>query len=138
MLDHMATFDSTTWMPPAMDQQAKDYWAAEHPDDPHAAAAAAWESWAAQQADPDPATNPTVRSVTTGAQSVTYDGPTTPAGQAMARARWHRARARAYSAEVGPTYDVDLRREVDEVTYDSPPLGPTQPYQINLPGGVVP
>lgn len=128
-------FDVTTWMPPGMDQTAKDYWAAQHPNDPHMAAAAAWESWAASNPeDIASGTGVGVKSVSTGAQSVTYDGPRTVFAQSMERARWHRARARATSVDVGPQYAAEWRSgERDEVTYDSPPMPPTLPGQVNLP-----
>jgi len=130
--------DFTVWMPAGMDPAEKAGWAEYAPDDPHLAAALAWESWAAQQ-DADPAAGGgAVRSVSTGAQSVTYDGPRTGYGAAMERARWHRARARAYSAEVGPTYGVgpwatDPENGATIAVYDSPAIPPTLPHQINLP-----
>lgn len=128
-------FDVTTWMPPGMDQTAKDYWAAQYPDDPHMAAAAAWESWAASNPeDIASGTGAGVRTVSTGAQSVTYDGPRTVFAQSMERARWHRARARVYSTEVGPQFAREaVAPERDEVTYDSPPMPPTRPWEVNLP-----
>ena len=112
----MATFDSTTWMPPNMDQAAKDYWAALYPDDPHAAAAAAWESYAATLE----ATG-AVDSVQTGAQSIRYAGASSPAMEAAKRATWHRARSRVRSVEVGPTLEWGYIEGAQVIeTYDSP------------------
>jgi hypothetical protein len=60
---------------------AAAWWA----DDPHRAAALMWESYAATL-DPEPS----VASVTTGAQSVVYSGGGGGAfGKASARAAWH-------------------------------------------------
>lgn len=132
--------DVTTWMPAGMSSDEKQEHADAHPDDPHAAAAAAWESWAAQQQE-DEATAALagVRSVSTGAQSVTYDGPRTASGRAAQRAAWHRARARVYSAQVGPSFQIGhpLKDPEDAgtiPTYYSPPIPPTQPDEVNLPG----
>lgn len=136
--------DWTGWMPADMPQDEKDHWAQAYPDDPHGAAAAAWESWAATLQDDEAGmANAGVRSVSTGAQSVTYDGPRTASGQAAQRARWHRARSRPYSVDVGPTFGVYLpgRYPGDYgtiPTYISPPMPPTEAQQVNLPQGVVP
>lgn len=111
-------FDVTTWMPPGMDQTAKDYWAAEHPDDPHMAAAAAWESWAATLA-----AEPGVDSIQTGAQSIRYARTQSAYSDASARARWHRARSRVRSVESGPLVEwgyLDVEAEQVIETYDSP------------------
>jgi hypothetical protein len=133
--------DYTAWMPTAMPPEEKQEHADAWPDDPHMAAAVAWESWAAQQQE-DEATAATagIRSISTGAQSVTYDGPRTASGRASARAVWHRARARAYSVDVGPTFQVgrspwagDDEEGTVIQTYPSPPIPPTQPWQVNVP-----
>lgn len=134
--------DSTTWMPKGMDPVEKQEHADAWPDDPHAAAAAAWESWAAQQQeDETTAALAGVRSVSTGAQSITYDGPRTASGKAAQRAAWHRARARVYSVEVGPTFQVRRTfKDPEDVgiidTYYSPPIPPTAPDEVNLPGAL--
>jgi len=54
--------------------------------DPHLAAALMWEAYAAMLP-----MEPAVRSVSTGAQSVTYDTGWT--GRALAKAAWHRSMA---------------------------------------------
>lgn len=123
-----------------MDPAEKLQWQAAAPDDPHMAAALAWESWAAQQ-DPSDASTQRPRSVSTGAQSVTYDGPSSTYGAAMERAKFHRARARAYSAELGPTYGPGWGADPDEQyldVYGSPAMPPTLPHQMNLPAGPTP
>ena len=101
--------DATLWMPSGMDDGEKAEHDAAFPGDPHGAAAAAWESWAAYlagvEASSETAT-PTggVRSVSTGAQSVTFDGPVTAIARAREQAAWHRARSNAESAPVGPEF----------------------------------
>lgn len=94
--------DPINWMPEEMDPADKQAFTDEHPDDPHAAAAAAWESWAAvMPLDPTEG----VASVSTGAQSVSYrSGGGGPRGVALARADWHRTRARVKSVAVGNQY----------------------------------
>lgn len=101
--------DATLWMPSGMDQYARAEYVELYPDDPHMQAAAAWEDWAAQQDDPDP--SGMVQSMSTGVQSVTYAGPRSARGQALERAAWHRARARAYSQPVGPEYATASERD---------------------------
>lgn len=91
--------DVTRWMPPGMDRAEQEVWAAAAPGDPHLAAALAWESWAAQAAD---APGDGVVSVSTGSQTVSYGGPRSEQGRAAERARWHRARAKIYSAPMLP------------------------------------
>lgn len=112
--------DATLWMPSGMDSYTKQEHVDAHPDDPHAAAAAAWEDWAAQQEDPDPST--TVASLNTGVQSVTYAGPRSVRAQALERAAWHRARTAVTSVTVGPSFAVadeaDYRID-DDTTLDS-------------------
>lgn len=98
--------DGSLWMPAGMDEYARQEHVDAHPDDPHAAAAAAWEDWAAQQEDPDPTTAPVIGSMSTGVQSVSYSGARTVKDQALERAAFHRARARVYSAPVGPEFDL--------------------------------
>lgn len=102
--------DATLWMPAGMDDGEKAEHAAANPDDPHGAAADAWESWASQveanAASSETATvDQIVQSVTTGAQSVTYAQGRTITSQALERATWHRARARAYTVQVGPEHE---------------------------------
>ena len=104
------------WMPPGMTEDEKDSWTEAHPDDPHAAAAAAWESWAAQM---DTSALDGASAVSTGAQTVSYaKGGAGAWSQAMSRADWHRARARVKSPKVGPshvygTLEVDTDRDTD-------------------------
>lgn len=95
--------DVTTWMPQGMDEYERQAYADQYPDNPHGAAAAAWEDWAAQLDDPDPSTA-RVQSLSTGVQTVTYRAAGSARSQALERARWHRARASAYSVAVGPRY----------------------------------
>lgn len=73
--------------------------------DPHLAAALMWEAYAAQLPQ-----EPSVQSVQTGVQSVTYAQPW--AGPALARAEWHRSLA-------GNLVSVPLR-----VAAPGPPVPP--------------
>lgn len=94
--------DPIDWMPEGMDPADKQEYLDAHPDDPHAAAAEAWEAWAASM---EPTGADGVRSVSTGAQSVTYEGNGSGAyGVALSRANWHRTRARVKSVPVGNAY----------------------------------
>ena len=104
----MGVLDPTSWMPAGMPTGDKDDIAAAYPGDPHAAAAVAWEVWAATVQDDGTVG---VQSVTTGAQTVTYAGSSGSGvvGDALRRAAWHRSRARVRSVEVGPTSDVEAR-----------------------------
>lgn len=125
--------DFTTWMPPDLSPEEKAHWAEQYPDDPHAAAAAAWESYAATL----PATAG-VDSVSTGAQSVKYARASSPAADAAARAAMHRARSKVGSVPVAPVvryaYPLGLDAEPAViVTYESPPMPPTLPTEVNLP-----
>lgn len=106
----MTVLSAQAWMPDGMLQADKDALAAAHPDDPHLAAALAWEAWAAagagvpagQQQGSLGAT-----SVSTGAQSVSYAdgyGPG-PVGEALRRGAWHRSRAKARSVDLAPLYE---------------------------------
>lgn len=89
----MVDFDVTKWMPSGMEQSEKDAYARRWPNDPHRAAAQAWEDWAARM---DVA--PVIMTASTGAQNVSYAPDGHSAFQdANARARWHRARCKAYS-----------------------------------------
>lgn len=101
--------DATLWMPSGMGAEEKADHDTAHPGDPHGAAAAAWESWAAylagleassETAGPDVG----VRSVSTGAQSVTFDGAVTMRARAQEQAAWHRARSVAESVPAGPQF----------------------------------
>lgn len=103
--------DATLWMPKGMDDGEKQEHADAHVGDPHAAAADAWESWAAQLAGAEAtgvATDVTqeVASVSTGAQSVSYANgrSTSPSSQARVQAAWHRARSVAESVPAGPQF----------------------------------
>lgn len=108
-----------TWMPPSLSDDEKQAWSDANPNDGHAAAAGAWESYAATL----PA-EPVVAAVSTGAQSVQYRGGGTDAAAAMERANWHRARSRAASVNVSEAYGYGW--EADERTidvYDAPAVG---------------
>ena len=89
--------DATLWMPSGMDDGEKAEHDANHPGDPHGAAADAWESWTAQLTAAEATgaagdVTQTVASVSTGAQSVSYAGQSiSPASQARTQAAWHRA-----------------------------------------------
>lgn len=103
--------DATLWMPSGMDAEEKTEHDTAHPGDPHGAAAAAWESWAAQLNAAEATgvagdVTQTVASVSTGAQSVSYaqGQSVTPSSQARTQAAWHRARSKAESVPVGPQH----------------------------------
>lgn len=88
--------DFLSWMPPDMPVEEKEAWARAHPGDPHAAAAAAWDSQAATLA-----AIPAVTSAGTGRQSVVYAaGGSSAFQQAQDRANWHRARSKPRSIHV--------------------------------------
>lgn len=96
------------WMPVDMLTSDKQQFAARHPQDPHRAAADAWEAWSATL--PVATTGSDATSVSTGAQSVSLSGLGVASG-AMGRANYHRARARVRSVRVGPahtTHDVGV------------------------------
>lgn len=95
----MSVRDPKAWMPKDMLDADKDYFTTLHPTDPHAAAAAAWEAWAATL-DADP----TVEKVQTGAQAVWYGKGGSASAAAWDRASFHRARAKVVSVPVGPQY----------------------------------
>jgi hypothetical protein len=93
------------WFPVGLPDDVKDRISAAHPDDPHMAAAMAWEAWAATLAASGDAPLSGVTSVSTGSQSVSYGGRGHGAiASALDRASWHRSRARVYSVPVGPTF----------------------------------
>lgn len=115
------------WMPPSLSPEEKDGFAAAFPNDPHGAAAAAWESYAATL----PA-EAAVTGVSTGAQSITYAKGSSPFADAQARADFHRARSCPYTTPVGGDYakghveDPDLFDGGVIETYPSlPMMGPT-------------
>lgn len=123
---------STNWMPPGMDPAEKDQFAADYRD-PHMAAAKAWESWAASLA-----AEPSVQSVSTGAQAITYRAGSSPFDVAMERANWHRARTKVASAQVGPKFAfgwVEDERMI--ATYESAPLPLIGAAQVQLPERLV-
>lgn len=124
---------SLAWMPKGMDPAEKQAIADSY-DDPHMAAAIAWETWAAQM---DAEGN--VTSINTGAQSITYAKGSSPFTVAMERATWHRNRATVRSVNVGEHYRYGWthHRERDQQTYDSAPIPPTGIAQFNLPSGTV-
>lgn len=66
--------------------------------DDHLAAALAWEHYAATGAGGAEQTAPDVTSVTTGSQTITYQGEGTRVAAALKRAAHHRARSRPYTA----------------------------------------
>lgn len=102
----MSVRDPKAWMPAEMLDSDKDYFISLSPNDPHMAAAFAWEAWAATLE-----AKPVVQSVSTGAQSATYAKGYSPYTNAMERATWHRSRAKVKSVPVGPHY-------VDTASYD--------------------
>lgn len=98
----MSVRDPRSWMPAEMLTADKNYFLSLHPDDPHAAAAEAWEAWASTLPDGQ---DSLVQSVTTGAQSITYvAGGASPLKNAQARAIYHRSRSNITSVIVGPNY----------------------------------
>ena len=101
--------DATKLMPSQLDNAVKDELAALYPDDPHRAAAEAWEQYAAMlDAEPE------LASVSTGQQSVSYAVGSSSYSAAMKRATFHRSRARARSVQVAPERDVVI--PTDDVT----------------------
>lgn len=92
-------FPYLAWLPQGMGVEERQFYVEAYPNDPHAAAAHAWESWAVQME-----TDSGVQSIQTGEQSITYASPSSGPQDAWNRAKWHRARARAYSVEVAPTF----------------------------------
>lgn len=86
--------DPIPWMPPDMPEERKQAWRDAYREDPHRAAAQAWEEWAGTLA-----TDPVIQSASTGQQSVTYRDGKSAFTQAEKRAAWHRARAKAYTVE---------------------------------------
>jgi len=101
--------DAKAWMPSDMLEADKTYFLGLHPNDAHAAAAAAWEAWAATL-DADGR----MQRVQTGAQTVWYEKGTSAASAAMDRAAWHRTRAKISSVPVGPKYVYSDVGEHDE------------------------
>ena len=111
------------WMPPDMPDEQKDEIAAKHPDDPFAAAAEAWVVWANEM----PIEEQGVKSVSTGAQSITYENGG-PYDAAMERARWYLSRSKnATAVDIGGKYRYGyLRRTLygaDEAG-EGDPAGP--------------
>lgn len=97
----MSVLGPKAWMPKDMLDADKDFFIENNPGDPHAAAAEAWEAWAASL---DGSNDSPVTHVATGAQSITYASGASPTRNAQARAVYHRARARAKSFELGGPY----------------------------------
>lgn len=87
--------DPVPWMPKGMPEDQKKAYADQYREDPHRAAAEAWEAWAAVM-EPEPG----IISASTGAQNVTYKEARAAFVQAESRARWHRARMRGRSVAV--------------------------------------
>lgn len=111
------------WFPAGMDPADVTALLEAYPGDPHAAAADAWEDYAASLAPEAEAT-----SVSTGAQSVTYSGRSSAAGVALDRADWHRRRANVKSVKVGPEQEFSDtfygNEDVGTIqTVWSPPIG---------------
>ena len=107
------------WMPSSMSSADKDAFAALFPTDDHAAAAEAWEAYAATLA-----VEPPVASVSTGVQSISYEKGWSDFDAALDRAQWHRSRAKGVSIEVGGTYAYgwDTYNPRVIASYDAPPL----------------
>ena len=99
----MSVRDPKAWMPKDMLDADKDYFLTEHPNDPHMAAAVAWEAWGAHLAD-----EPIVSGVHTGAQAISYAKGYAAAQSAMERASWHRSRSKVMSVVAGPKYEFTL------------------------------
>ncbi len=112
----MSVLDPKAWMPDGMTQADKDALIAAHPDDPHRAAAEAWEAWAASLGTAGGDGTRGATSVSTGAQSVSYGDSYGggDVGDALRRAAWHRSRAKPRSVEVGPQYGVEAHWWDDE------------------------
>lgn len=87
--------DPTTWMPKELPDDIKKAFADQYREDPHRAAAEAWEFYAGQM-DPEPG----IIRASTGAQNVAYKEALGKFHQAEGRARWHRARMRGRSVAV--------------------------------------
>lgn len=117
--------DPMDWMPEGMDPADKQEYLDAHPDDPHAAAAEAWEAWAASM---PPTGADGVKSVSTGAQSVTYGGNGSGAyGVALSRASWHRTRARVKSVAVGNEYGEAAPAETAPAPYAARTMNVNRP-----------
>lgn len=91
------------WMPQDMPLGDRLDYLSAYPDDPHRAAAMAWEDHAAALQDTADGQGG-VTSVSTGAQSVSYsDGYGTGSrGDALRRAAFHRARMKPLAVQVQP------------------------------------
>jgi hypothetical protein len=99
----MSVRDPKAWMPTDMLDSDKQYFITLHPEDPHAAAASAWEAWAATLES-----EALVASVSTGAQSISYAKGYSASQSALERASWHRARTKVVSVALGPQYEYRL------------------------------
>jgi len=109
----MSVRSPKAWMPKDMLDADKDYFLSLHENDPHAAAAVAWEAWAATLD-----AEPTVEKLQTGAQAVWYGKGGSPATAAFDRAAFHRARAKVTSVAVGPKFRYqDVGGEDYEIEY---------------------
>ena len=124
-------FDPTTWMPPDMPPLEKAMWAARYPDDPHRAAACAWESWATSlMAEAGFSTAGVVTSKSTGGQSVSYDGVLTEYDAANQAAQYHWARVLS-AAVSSPDYPTAPRRTSRMTAPNWPPYPPwTEPCLV--------
>ena len=125
---------SLAWMPSGMDPADKQAFADAYPTDPHRAAAMAWQSWAASLP-----IEPPVTSVSTGAQSISYEKGYSEYEAAMARSDWHLVRAKAVAINVGQHYRFGWVYDTDRFveTYDSPPLPQIGRAQIMTKNGLV-
>ena len=118
-----------SWMPEGMPDEQKDEIAAKHPDDPYAAAAEAWATWANEM----PIEEQGVKSISTGSQSITYEGGG-PYDAAMDRARWYKSRSKTAKAlDVGGKYKWGYNRPTrwgleDEADLGDPPLPNGEPW----------
>lgn len=121
----MSVLDPKAWMPDGMSVADKDTLIAAHPDDPHRAAAEAWEAWAASLTDPAESGGLGATSVSTGAQSVGYSDRygTGAVGDALRRAAWHRSRAKVRSVDLGPQYGTVWSDPEDSGTIPTYPAG---------------
>ena len=96
------SLDPLDWLPPDMDPVDGQALLDSYPGDPHRAAAEAWEGHAAAL---EVGAGDNLASVSTGSQTASY-GPygSGARGAALQRAAWHRARSRAQTTNLGPTY----------------------------------
>ena len=114
------------WFPPNLSDEEIQEYLDEYPDDPHAAAAAAWEDYAASLPLPDGGiTAEGVESISTGAQSVRFGkNGGGQLGAALDKADWHRARAKVKTPQYGPQYETTWPKTNTALHYPYPETGP--------------